>query len=54
MTVLLAQTYAEGVVQGGWSYVIGAYAAVWLVLAGYAVNLRFRRRAAEAALREDP
>lgn len=53
MMVLLAQTPADGVIRGGWEYVIAAYAITWLVLVGYAVNLYFRRRAAEAILREE-
>lgn len=53
MTVVLAQATAEGVVQGGWGYVIAAYGAIWLALGLYAANLHFRRRAADAASREE-
>ncbi len=37
----------EGVIAGGWSYVISAYALTAVVFAGYAWSLWRRRAAAE-------
>ena len=34
----------SGVVQGGWEYVIAAYAVTAAVLGGYAVSIFFRLR----------
>jgi hypothetical protein len=34
----------EGVIVGGWSYVVAGYTITALVLAGYALGLKARRR----------
>jgi hypothetical protein len=33
-----------GMVQGGWGYVVAAYAATWIALLGYAASLWIRGR----------
>ena len=33
-----------GAIEGGWSYVIAAYAVTWIMLGGYAVSLVVRAR----------
>lgn len=35
---------AQGVIVGGWEYVIPAYVATWIFVGGYAVSLFVRRR----------
>lgn len=45
MSTVLAQS--AGVVDGGWSYVIAAYAATWIFFLGYTVSLVVRRRSAD-------
>ena len=37
-----------GVIEGGWSYVVGAYAVSAAVLIGYAVSVYLRYRAERA------
>lgn len=41
----------DGVVQGGWSYVIVVYAASWLVFLGYGGALLLRSRPSALAAR---
>jgi CcmD family protein len=36
-----------GVVEGGWGYVIAAYATTWLFFLGYTASLIVRRASAE-------
>jgi hypothetical protein len=39
----------QGVVTGGWSWVVAVYAFTWFVLCGYALSLWWRKRKLSAA-----
>jgi hypothetical protein len=41
--LILAMSPGVGRIQGGWPYVVGAYAVAFTVLATYAVSLWLRR-----------
>ena len=51
LTVLAADAYPNGKIQGGWEYVWSAYAVVWTLLILYAASLWFRRPKAPSQAR---
>ncbi len=43
-----------GAIEGGWNYVIAAYAVTWIMLGGYAVSLFLREIALDLGHRPTP
>lgn len=52
MIGIIAQAAPEGVISGGWGYVIAAYVITWLCFIGYALSLQTRLGSSRRELAE--